>query len=153
MKNKINYDELMTQAMRGLIKLILEKVAATGLPDPHHFYITFATNHSDVDMADWLKKRYPDHMTIILQNWYENLEAMDMGFTVTLNFDDQLENLYIPYEAISVFADPSTKFGLRFEYNKTIEADAQHSWSKSDEDKVKKPHKDAEIVSLDKFRK
>jgi uncharacterized protein len=86
-----------------------------GLPGEHHFFITFDTMHPDVEIADWLSDRYPDEMTVVMQHWFDNLDVGDEGFSVTLNFGDQPEPLYIPYDAIKTFVDPSVEFGLRFE--------------------------------------
>ena len=75
MTREIDYGNLMHQAMRGLIKTVLEGVAEHGLPGAHHFFITFDTEHEDVDIADWLRERYPSEMTVVMQHWYENLDV------------------------------------------------------------------------------
>lgn len=105
----------MHQAMRGLIQKVLENVKRDGLPGDHHFFITFETEHPDVDIAQWLVDRYPGEMTVVMQHWYDGLEITDDGFSITLNFGDAPETLYIPYDAIRTFVDPSVEFGLRFE--------------------------------------
>src|SRR6056297_2031956 len=115
MTTGINYGSLMHQAMRGLIRTVLEGVQTDGLPGDHHFFITFDTGHPDVEIADWLSDRYPGEMTVVMQHWFDNLTVTDEGFSVTLNFGDSPEPLYIPYDAIRTFVDPSVEFGLRFE--------------------------------------
>lgn len=149
----IDYGNLMHRAMRGLIQNVLIDVAKNGLPGQHHFFITFDTMHPDVEIADWLSDRYPDEMTIVMQHWFENLDVTDEGFAVTLNFGDAPEPLYIPYEAIRTFVDPSVEFGLRFE---TQDGEDDEPAPTPVEDPVDEPVEtpgDAEIVSLDKFRK
>ena len=94
---------------------ILLDVADNGLPGDHHFFITFDTGHPDVEIADWLSDRYPGEMTVVMQHWFDNLEVAEDGFAVTLNFGDAPERLYIPFDAILTFVDPSVEFGLRFE--------------------------------------
>ena len=123
MTREIDYGNLMHQAMRGLIKRVLDGVAESGLPGAHHFFITFDTEHEDVDIADWLRERYPSEMTVVMQHWYENLDVGTDGFSVTLNFGDQPVPLYIPYDAIKTFVDPSVEFGLRFETGEGDEDD------------------------------
>lgn len=165
MSGTIDYGNLMHHAMRGLIQTVLQEIADSGLPGEHHFFITFDMQHPDVEIADWLSDRYPEEMTIIMQHWFDNLEVTDNGFSITLNFGDNPEAMYVPYDAILTFVDPSVEFGLRFETQDgedevTID-DATSSFdptalepkksgkaTKSDDKK-----KDAEIVSLDSFRK
>ena len=135
MKTSIDYGNLMHRAMRGLIREVLEDVAEHGLPGDHHFFITFDTTHPDVELAQWLTDRYPTDMTVVMQHWYENLDVGEDGFSVTLNFGDAPEPLYIPYDAIKTFVDPSVEFGLRFE---TQEEDEQSLAALPDEDDMAK---------------
>lgn len=154
MVRSIDYGNLMHAAMRGLIRRVLEDVAAEGLPGEHHFFITFDTMHPDVEIADWLSDRYPGEMTVVMQHWYDGLDVGEEGFSVTLNFGDQPEPLYIPYTAIRTFVDPSVEFGLRFETQEATEEEAEAAMIEIDEDEDGEPdRKEAEIVSLDKFRK
>ena len=111
----IAYGRLMHRAMRGLIQNVLSDVAQSGLPGEHHFFITFDTGAPGVSLADWLRDRYPEEMTIVIQNWYDGLTVDDDGFSIILNFGDNPEHLRIPFDAIRTFVDPSVEFGLRFE--------------------------------------
>ena len=150
----IDYGNLMHRAMRGLIQNVLIDVAKNGLPGQHHFFITFDTMHPDVEIADWLSDRYPEEMTIVMQHWFENLDVTDDGFAVTLNFGDAPEPLYVPYEAIRTFVDPSVEFGLRFETQDDEDDEPTPTPVEDDEgEEEAEPSGDAEIVSLDKFRK
>ncbi|MBB06149.1 SspB family protein [Pseudooceanicola sp.] len=161
MSRSIDYGNLMHRAMRGLIQEVLEDVADNGLPGSHHFFITFDTTHSATEIADWLTDRYPSEMTVVLQHWYDNLIVTDEGFGITLNFGDSPERLYIPYDAILTFVDPSVEFGLRFEtQDETSDDDPEPSHSQRDSkddsgnDSAKdQSAPDADIVQLDKFRK
>lgn len=153
MSHSIDYGKLMHQAMRGLIQQVLEDVEQNGLPGAHHFFITFDTTHPLAQLADWLKQRYPSEMTVVMQHWYENLDVTDDGFSVTLNFGDQPEPLYIPYDAIKTFVDPSVEFGLRFESADAEDGDDEDPTPPEDDPTPDHPHHDAEVVSLDKFRK
>lgn len=159
MTSTIDYGNLMHDAMRGLIRQVLDGVAESGLPGEHHFFITFDTNHPDVEMADWLSDRYPGDMTVVMQHWFDNLDVGDEGFAVTLNFGDSPEPIYIPYDAIQTFVDPSVEFGLRFETHDGEEPAALKSVDDPvEEDETalevaEEDRKDAEVVSLDSFRK
>lgn len=162
MNRSIDYGNLMHKAMRGLIQEVLAGVAKTGLPGKHHFFITFDTLHPDVELADWLADRYPTEMTIVIQHWFDNLEVTDEGFAITLNFGNNPEPMYIPYDAIKTFVDPSVEFGLRFETqdeasdeeedeDEAAEAD-EAPMEEMAEDEAEKP-REAEVVRLDSFRK
>lgn len=158
MKNGIDYGNLMHQAMRGLIRTVMDEVAQNGLPGAHHFFITVDTGHPDMQMADWLRERYPEEITLVIQNWFDNLEVSEDGFAITLNFGNSPEPLYIPFDAISTFVDPSVEFGLRFELHD--EDDDTPPDGEDDEDDeapmaedVAAAEKTGEVVSLDKFRK
>lgn len=172
MSKSIDYGNLMHRAMRSLIQEVLIDVEANGLPGEHHFFITFDTLHPDVEIADWLSDRYPGEMTVVMQHWFDNLTITDEGFAVTLNFGESPEPLYIPYDAIKTFVDPSVEFGLRFENQDEDDEDSNGvqdmdihpapvisrtpdeaaTMADSADDPLKKP-KEADVVSLDSFRK
>lgn len=151
MARSIDYGNLMHRAMRGLIQSVLSDVAEHGLPGAHHFFITFDTTHPDVQIADWLKERYPAEMTVVIQHWYENLVVTDAGFSITLNFGNNPEPMVIPFDALRTFVDPSVEFGLRFETQASDEEDEEDDLDIEVEDEPAR--QDAEIVSLDQFRK
>lgn len=155
MGREIDYGNLMHDAMRGLIRKVLLDVADRGLPGNHHFFITFDTSHPDAELADWLSDRYPGEMTVVMQHWYDGLEVTEDGFSVTLNFGDAPEPLYIPYDAIRTFVDPSVEFGLKFEQQEPS-GDDGGTLPQKKESELEVPEeapKAAEIVSLDSFRK
>lgn len=148
----------MHRAMRSLIQEVLIRIAKDGLPGAHHFFITFDTMHPDVEIADWLSDRYPGEMTVVIQHWFDNLDVTDEGFTITLNFGDNPETLYIPYDAIKTFVDPSVEFGLRFETQDEDESTEDVEEAPMDEmveaeDVDGDDRQEAEVVSLDQFRK
>ncbi|TFL18522.1 SspB family protein [Jannaschia formosa] len=159
--DSIDYGRLMHDAMRGLIAQLLRRVAEEGLPGEHHFFISFDTRHPGVEIADWLRDRYPEEMTIVLQHWFDGLEVTEDRFSVTLNFGDSPETLVVPLRALRTFVDPSVEFGLRFEERDEPEDGASAEESDeapfadlSDEDGDDDgPRREAEIVSLDNFRK
>ena len=149
MARSIDYGNLMHRAMRGLIQTVLQDVSVHGLPGTHHFFITFDTTASGVEMADWLRSRYPGEMTIVIQHWFANLVVTDEGFQITLNFGDNPEPLVIPFDAVRTFVDPSVEFGLRFETHDDDDDEDEDD----PEDDPPPPTQDAQILRLDKFRK
>jgi uncharacterized protein len=155
MTRKIDYGNLMHRAMRGLIIEVLTDVQAQGLPGSHHFFITFDTRHPDAKLADWLRDRYPQEMTIVMQHWFDGLAVDPQGFAITLNFGDAPEPLYIPFDAIRTFVDPDVEFGLRFETQDEAEDADEDDYAPMDIDvePEEAERHDAEVVSLDKWRK
>ncbi len=161
MTKGISYGQLMHKALRQLISDVLAQVVKDGLPGEHHFYITFDTTHPGVDMAVSLKERYPEEMTIVMQDWFTDLAVMKDRFTVTLNFGNVPEPIVIPFEAIKTFVDPSVEFGLRFdahpETGEELEPDGDDDGPPETGEPKTPPEPirrgEAEIVSLDKFRK
>lgn len=155
--DKIAYGRLMHHAMRGLIQTVLSDVARDGLPGDHHFFITFDTQQPGVELASWLRDRYPDEMTIVIQHWYDGLTVDDEGFSIVLNFGDNPEALRIPFDAIRTFVDPSVEFGLRFESTEVPADDPEDEPPgagdvRPDDNRPAAP-RDAEVVRLDTFRK
>jgi hypothetical protein len=162
MSGSIDYGKLMHRAMRSLIQDVLTDVENNGLPGAHHFFITFDTTHPEAELADWLRERYPSEMTVVMQNWFDALHVTDDGFSVTLNFGDAPEPLYVPYDSINTFVDPSVEFGLRFESQEDEDEDVvelteltlpEEMQDAGEENPSEDAPKDAEIVSLDSFRK
>jgi hypothetical protein len=69
--------------------------------------ITFRTHADGVKLSVGLKSKYPDDMTIILQQDFEQLSIKDDRFEVLLRFMGNRERLSIPFNAIKAFWDKS----------------------------------------------
>lgn len=155
----IDYGGMMHRAMQGLIANILRDVAENGLPGEHHFFITFDTRVEGVEMADWLRDRYPEEMTIVIQHWFDNLTVDEDGFTITLNFGNSPEPLRIPFDALRTFVDPSVEFGLQFETQDDDDEDDDDEINddllsdENDDGPDDSPTSGGEVVQLDRWRK
>lgn len=110
----IRYDQMIDDALRSVVRTTLRRVGVSGLPGAHHLYISFRTHFPGVEVPDYLAKRYPEEMTIVLQYQFWDLEITEEAFTVTLSFNDVLERLHVPFASITSFADPAAQFGLQF---------------------------------------
>ena len=121
----LRYDLMLQRALRGVLREALAEVGERGLPGDHHLYITFRTGAPGVEIADFLKARYPDEMTIVLQHEFWGLESDQEKFQVTLSFSARHERLVVPFAAVIAFADPSVKFGLQFEPTAADKAEAK----------------------------
>ena len=114
----IEYQKILDKNMLNVFKDILTNIRDNGLSGNNHLYITFLTNHKDVELPNWLKQKYPQEMTIIIQYEYYNLEINKNNFSITLSFGDIKTNLKINYNAIISLADPSSNFGLILQKSK-----------------------------------
>lgn len=110
----IDYETLAQNAMRGVIRTVLQRAAKFGLPGDHHFYISFDTQAPGVALSKRLKEKYPVEMTIVLQHRFWDLNVSEESFEVKLTFDGIPERLVVPFSAIKVFFDPSVRYGLQF---------------------------------------
>ncbi len=111
----IDYAKLQQEAMRGVVRAVLQRIVKTGLPGEHHFYISFLTQAPGVILSKRLKEKYPTEMTIVLQHRFWDLIVSDDRFEVKLTFDGIPERLVVPFAALKVFIDPSVRYGLQFD--------------------------------------
>jgi uncharacterized protein len=112
----IPYDEIVQEALRAVVGRVLGEVERGGaLPGEHHFYITFKTGAAGVDIPRHLSERYPDEMTIVIQNRYWDLKVNPDGFEVGLSFNQVPAQLVIPFAAVTGFVDPAVNFALQFQ--------------------------------------
>lgn len=155
----LRYDKMVEGALRGVVRQAIEEVIENGLPEDHHFYITFMTDYPGVDIPDYLRDRYPGEMTIVLQYQFDDLSVDKEKLGVTLSFNNVPERLTVPLAAISIFADPSVNFALQFqplgENGDDFDPDdLPPGDDDEDTDKAKEDgDKTGEVVSLDQFRK
>jgi hypothetical protein len=154
--SEINYGRIMERAMRSVMADVLGLVAEDGLPGEHHFYITFDTRHPGVDMAESLRRQYPEDMTIVLQHEFHDLAVTPDRFIVTLTFSGRPQTLVVPFSAVRTFIDPSVKFGLKFDDQDEDDEEEEAPETEAgteEEPERRSPEGGADVVSLDRFRK
>lgn len=115
MNDRFHYDALVDDALRSVVRRVLRQVSDKGLPGSHHFYISFRSTDPGVYLPDYLRAKYPEEMTIVLQHQYWDLVVAEDFFEVTVSFNKQQERIKVPFGALSAFVDPSVRFGLQFE--------------------------------------
>ena len=115
MNDRFHYDALVDDALRSVVRRVLTQVAEKGLPGSHHFYISFRSTDPGVELPEYLRAKYPEEMTIVLQHQYWDLIIGDTSFEVTVSFNKQQERIKVPFAALSAFVDPSVRFGLQFD--------------------------------------
>ena len=150
-KPQINYELLVENALKDVVRSALMITQETGLPGETHFFITFNTNQDDVNIPDRLKESHPDKMTIIIQHQFWDLVVDQSHFEITLSFGGQKEHLSVPFTAITEFNDPSAGFGLQFTMMENNDNDEDIS-ELDDHSAEDVPAKSADVVSLDTFR-
>jgi len=149
----IPYDEIVQDALRAVVGRVLGQIESTGgLPGGHHFYITFKTHAPGVDIPHHLTERYPDEMTIVIQNRFWDLRVSDTGFEVGLSFNQVGSKLSIPFAAITAFHDPAVDFALHF--SAQVEDQQPEEIAAAENDPVVRPAEDgSNVVSVDFTRK
>ena len=154
---EMNYKVLIETAMLDMVRNILKKVSKDGLPKSHHFLITFFSNSKGVIIPDWMKEKYPDTMTIIIRNWFENLFVSEKKFEISLNFNNNVERLIIPFSSIELFADPSVDFAISFNQVNSTQSNETENDNEADDqintkkDKLRKKNKN--VIDLKNFKK
>ena len=110
----LNYELLVEDALRSVVRNSLSIVEKVGLPGETHFYISFSTRHPGVEISDDLRAKHPDNMTIVLQHQFGDLCVGGEQFSITLFFAGRPSPMVIPFQSITSFNDPSVGFGLQF---------------------------------------
>ncbi len=129
----IPYDDIVQEALRAVVGRVLGQIPHDGmLPGDHHFYITFKTTAPGVDIPQHLIARFPDEMTIVLQNKFWDLKVHDAAFEVGLTFNAIPARLFIPFSAITGFVDPAVNFALQFQVAGDGEEPALHEAAGND---------------------
>ena len=154
----INYEQLINDSLKIAIKELLKDVSKKGLPGKHHFFISFISKFPGVEIAEWMIKDYPNDMTIVIQNWFENLQVDEQYFSIVLNFKNKPEKMKIPFASIISFSDPSVNFSLQFENSikqnlePLIELKENKERSKSSDQDFQTEEKN-NIIQFEKFKK
>lgn len=156
-----DYPRMVREALRQVPREALRRAAEIGIPEPHHFYLSFRTDHPGVEVASFLRDRYPEEMTVVLQHQFWDLEVDDEAFSVGLTFSGRPEHIRVPFRALTAFIDPGAEFGLRFDGAPappagdipTSERDDASIPEEEGEAETAAARTPAEVVSIDKFRK
>ena len=149
----IPYDDIVQEALRAVVGRVLSGIQSNlDLPGGHHFYITFKTQAPGVAIPDHLRQRFPDEMTVVLQNKFWDLVVDDQGFEVGLTFSQVPTKLSIPFAAITAFVDPTVEFALHFQVPDDEEAPA-HGVAENDGPRAAPIEDGCNVVTVDFGRK
>ena len=153
-----DYDSLVEESLKNVVKKVLKTTSETGLIGNSHFFITFNGNDPNVIVPPELKNTDNSEIKIIIQHQFWDLKTSNDHFEVTLSFSGEKKNIFVPFRAIISFTDPSVGFGLQFKIEDNLE---DTNSSKIDDLDINKPiitnlkdtnAKSGEVVSLDEFR-
>jgi uncharacterized protein len=162
------YEDWTEAAMREVVARALSYVAENGLPGDHHFYITFRTDHPGVVIPPRLRAQYPQEMTIVLQHqfWDLRVHPETRLINVGLSFGGVPSTLTIPLGAVTAFADPHVRYGMRFRPEGRAKTDDRATDSKPPRPTALQPVPESrkespgaetptgpQVVSLDAFRR
>jgi uncharacterized protein len=140
----IRYEALVLDALRGVVRAVLQRVLKRGIPGDHHFFVTFDTQAPGVGLSKRLKDQYPHEMTIVLQHQFWDLAVTEDRFEVRLSFNNIPERLVIPFGAVRIFQDPSVHFALAL---RPPEGDAAEAGAASDTPLLPAPKAEPGAVS------
>jgi uncharacterized protein len=150
----IPYDDIVQEALRTVVGRVLRTIGSNGdLPGAHHFYITFKTNAPGVSIPRSLAERFPDEMTIVLENKFWDLIVDDEGFEVSLTFSQISNRLVIPFSALTAFVDPAVDFALHFHVEIDGQDEPEHAPAENDVPLAEPIEDGSNVVSVDFGRK
>ncbi len=149
----IPYDEIVQEALRDVVGRVLREVERSGgLPGEHHFYITFRTRMAGVSIPKHLGDRFPEEMTIVIQNRFWDLKVEKDAFSVGLSFSDVPATLRVPFAAVTDFVDPAVDFSLKFQASGAEPVHENHEEPENDVPAAE-PDDGSNVVSVDFTRK
>ena len=153
-----DYDFLVEESLKSVVKKVLKITSETGLIGNSHFFITFNGNDPSVIVPPELKNADNSEIKIIIQHQFWDLKTSEDHFEVTLSFSGEKKNISVPFKAITSFTDPSVGFGLQFKIEDNLKNTSLNKIESSDPNKPAIKNMDdtdlksGEIVSLDEFR-
>jgi len=90
-----DYDFLVEESLKNVVKKVLKITSETGLIGNSHFFITFNGNHPSVTVPPELKNNDNSEIKIIIQHQFWDLKTSDDHFEVTLSFNGEKKNISV----------------------------------------------------------
>ena len=115
----INYQKILNKNLLNVFIEVLKNIEKNGLNGSNHLYVTFKTDSSNTIVPGWLLAKYPDEMTIVVQHEYYHLSVHKSFFNIGLSFNNKKADLKVSFNSVISFADPSSNFGLNYQFNST----------------------------------
>ena len=151
-----NYDSLVEDSLKNVVKKVLKITSETGLIGNSHFFISFNGDDPDVVVPSELKNTDSSEIKIIIQHQFWDLKSTNNHFEVTLSFNGKKKTISVPYKAVTSFTDPSVGFCLQFKFDEKLKLSNNESQTEPPDKEIitksSESEKFGEIVSLDAFR-
>ena len=147
----MQYQKILNKNLLNVFIEILKEIEKKGLDSKNHLYVTFATNNPKTSVPDWLLQKYPSEMTIVIQYEYYHLSVNKKNFNIGLSFNNKKCDLIIPFDSIISFADPSSNFGLNYQFNKTTVEDYKKTLVEKKKSVKKK--KSSNVINFTNYKK
>ena len=147
----IQYQKILNKNLLNVFIEILKEIEKKGLDGKNHLYVTFATNNPKTSAPDWLLQKYPIEMTIVIQHEYYHLSVNKKNFNIGLSFNNKKCDLTISFDSIISFADPSSNFGLNYQFNKTTVEDDKKTLVEKKKSVKKK--KSSNVINFTNYKK
>ena len=113
------------QALYKIVRDILEDVAKNGLQGEDYYVLQFETPKATI--PDFVRAKYPQNITIVLQHQFQDLVLTANAIEVVLTFGGVASNIVIPYETLMVFANPASGLTLTFPAIKESEPEVKQT--------------------------
>jgi hypothetical protein len=147
----IQYQKILNKNLLNVFIEILKEIEKKDLDGKNHLYVTFATNNPKTSVPDWLLQKYPIEITIVIQYEYYHLSVNKKNFNIGLSFNNKKCDLTIPFDSIISFADPSSNFGLNYQFNKTTVEDYKKTLVEKKKSVKKK--KSSNVINFSNYKK
>ncbi|MDZ5761018.1 ClpXP protease specificity-enhancing factor SspB [Lyticum sinuosum] len=102
----LDYKSFVLNALYSIIKFALKKVENNKKDVDNYFCISFYSNHHGVTIPNYVREKHPGEINIFLQHQFYDLKVFEHYFQVKLSFYGELEEVIIPFDAITSFIDP-----------------------------------------------
>ena len=133
--SSIDYPTIVGRAMRSVVRESL-KFFADNSHTECHLIVTFQTFVSGVVLPKYLKEKFPEKITVVLQHKFRDLIVGESDFEVKLSFDGNEESIVVPFNSMTAFADKYANFAVEFSEENKKDCDSRDGEICDEDDKV-----------------
>ena len=111
--SKINYEDLIENAMRDIVKNAIIKASKSKRKD-FCFLVAINTKYKALHVPQFMKSLYPAEMDIVLTVKNTHLTILKTGFKTNLQFCGKVYDIMIPFNSILLFIDKNAEVEIAF---------------------------------------